>query len=276
MGYELNDFQTDVLDSSRNQPVVVDFWAEWCGPCRTLGPILDKLAEEAEGEWKLVKVDTEQHPELAMQYNVRGIPSVKMFYQEEVIAEFSGAQPEKRVRKWLEDNLPESSDSSSEWRDKLNEYLAQGKRSDARDLLQQYWNESKATDEMKVQMALLLLPDEINKARKIFEEMDENDRASHLLEEQVVDTIASLNEILEGTRTFNYEAKGAADYYQGIQALFEHRFEDALTHFINALSVNKELDKEGPRKAALAIFSLLTDRHPLTGKFRRRFSMALY
>ena len=89
-------------------------------------------------------------------------------------------------------------------------------------------------------------------------------------------TMHRLEEILDGDRTFDYEAKGAADYYQGIRALFEHRFEDALSHFINALSVNKELDNDGPRKAALAIFSILSERHPLTNKYQRRFSMALY
>ena len=279
MSHDVQDFQSDVLDASRNKPVVVDFWADWCGPCKTLGPVLDKLAEEAEGRWTLVKVDTDQNPDLAMNFNVRGIPSVKMFHNGEVIAEFSGAQPEPRVRQWLQDNLPESSygTGGADWQETVNEYLANGQRSDALDALRQWMEqEGQASTSMKVDMALLVLPDEIEKARKLFGELDEQDRASYMMEESAITTIAGLKEILEGDRNFDYEAKGAADYYQGIRALFEHRFEDALTHFINALSVNKELDNDGPRQAVLAIFSILSERHPLTNKYQRRFSMALY
>ena len=106
MNHDLADFQTDVLDRSQRTPVLVDFWAAWCGPCKMLGPVLEKLATEAGDRWVLVKIDTEAHPELAAQFGIRGIPDVKLFHHGAVVAEFSGARPEPQLRAWLAENLP--------------------------------------------------------------------------------------------------------------------------------------------------------------------------
>lgn len=97
-----SDFEYEVLSYSQNVPVVVDFWAEWCQPCKTLGPMLERLTQEANGAFRLARVDVDANPNLALRYGVRSIPTVKAISQGQVVADFAGLQPEMRVREFLE------------------------------------------------------------------------------------------------------------------------------------------------------------------------------
>jgi putative thioredoxin len=102
-------FHNEVVDASSDKPVLVDFWAPWCGPCRALGPVLEQVADETDGRVKVVKVNTDENQDLAQQFQIRSIPAVKLFRGGRVVDEFVGAQPLARVRAFLEPHLPRAS-----------------------------------------------------------------------------------------------------------------------------------------------------------------------
>ena len=99
------DFEKEVIEKSKTTPVLVDFWASWCGPCMMLGPTLEKIAKEYEGKMILAKAATDDNKDAATKYGVMSIPAVKLFKDGEVVDEFVGAQPEAKIKEWLDQKL---------------------------------------------------------------------------------------------------------------------------------------------------------------------------
>lgn len=260
------NFQREVIEQSFLKPVLVDFWAPWCGPCRVLGPILDQIAEEHKDRFVLVKVNTEEQPELAQQYRIMGIPNVKLFVKGKVVNEFSGALPRQAILKWLDENIP------SEAAQELKEILATEQEIPDQSLIERlrtFVQKHPSYDEAKVALARHLVfhtPDEA-------EALVAHIRPGHELWEKAEDirTLAQLMRLDEPTTT-----QAATLLVQAREALSARQIEKAIQLLIDATSADKACCDELPRKAGIALFRTLGNEHELTRKYRRMFDMVLW
>ena len=100
-----NDFDEKVIEKSKEKPVIVDFYADWCGPCQMLAPIMEKIEKEYKGKAVFVKLNTDNNPAASQKYGISGIPAVKLFKNGEVVDEFIGLQSEDMIKQWLKKNL---------------------------------------------------------------------------------------------------------------------------------------------------------------------------
>lgn len=270
MAYEIEDFQSDVIEASEETPVVVDFWAPWCGPCRQLSPVLESLAEAAD-DWTLAKVNVDDNQEAAQAYGVRGIPAVKLFADGEVVGEFTGAKPKHTIEKWLEENLPSEEKSRIE---EAKAELEDGNHEEAEQLLWPVLEKNPDHDEAQVHMARALAFKDPTRAQALADAAEVADPTLRQIRESV-QTLARLLEMADDPSALpDGDAKDT--YVAGIQALADQDFDAALDHFIDVVRTNRNYDEDGARKACIALFTLLGEEHPVTQDHRRTFDMALY
>lgn len=268
MNHEVKDFQKDVIEKSFDKPVLVDFWAEWCAPCRMIGPVLEKLAEENKDNWDLVKVDTEKNQQIAMKYGVRGIPNVKMFRNGEVINEFTGALPESAIKEWLGKSIPSKFSDQIEHAKIL---LKKGNNSDAKVLLEEIHKGDINNSDVKVLLAKILLFDDFKEAIRLVQNVDGNSDNIQLGE-----AISTLAELLSRESQSFSSSDVTELYISAIEDIRRQNFDSALENFIEVIRTDRDYDNDGARKACIAIFKFLGEENEITLKHRRDFGSALY
>lgn len=269
MDFEVQDFEKDVIEASREIPVLVDFWAPWCGPCRVLGPVLERLAEAADENWHLVKVNTDQNPDVSASYGIRGIPAVKLFVDGEVVDEFTGALPEYAVKQWLEKALPSETKALI---DQSELAIAENDLATARKLLESVLELEPKNSKARVLLAQIVAFDDPERARELVAG-SAFAGPGYIQIEEAVGTIARL---LGTSLTELPEADVRETYVNAIDALADRDFDEALKRFIEVIRKDRYYDDDGARKACVALFTLLGNEHPAVRAFRRRFDMALY
>lgn len=269
MPLDVTDFQTEVLDASKDTPILVDFWAPWCGPCRTLGPVLEKLDAEADGAWKLAKVNTDQMPEVSAQYGIRGIPAVKMIVDGEVVDEFTGALPEYAVKQWLEKALPSETAGLLV---RAEEALLAGDISDAEALLESVLEGEGTNPAASALLARLVVFRDPQRALKLAAN-GMSGEATHVQTAEAVRALVTAMETSEADLPIEDGAEHAA---RALGSLRAQDMETTVQSLLALLQTNRYYFDDFARKTGVALFNVLGPDHEVTRKHRRTFDMWLY
>ncbi|MGB9668753.1 MAG: thioredoxin [Anaerolineales bacterium] len=264
------DFQYKVLEHSYQSPVVVDFWAEWCSPCKILTPILEKLAIEAQGAFRLAKINVDQNSNLSVRMGVHSIPHVKAIKNGQMVGEFVGIQPEARIREFIKNIIPNPADL---WIEKGDHFYQIGDFNEAASAYRQALDIQPENSRALLGLAKSLIrQNKFEKAKEILQSFPASKEYvsaeiilplvnALLAPQQPEDTIEDVNE---------------AAYVHGLRLIKKGNYFAALDGFLEILRQDKHFHHDQLKNVILGILEILGDEHPDTRYYRQELASILF
>jgi len=273
------NFSSQVIEASHQQPVLVDFWATWCGPCQSLMPILEQLAQSYQGKFLLAKVEIDSQQGLASQFGVRSVPTVKLVKNGQIVDEFTGALPESQIRTFLDKHIENESDQL------MQQALMLYQQGDSEAALSQMGQILLAhpdnLNNKLIYTNILLREQHVDEAKKLLDslsaEASDNPQVQAMQAQlefiHIVDNapdMASLQQQLADNPD-NSEAR----YQLSAHAILQGQFDIAFEQLLEVVKRDRQFQDDAGRKALLKLFDLLGDKHELVSSYRRKLAMAL-
>jgi putative thioredoxin len=276
----LSSFERDVIEASMEVPVLVDFWAPWCGPCKTLGPMLERLEREYGGRWKLVKVNSDINPELVASFNLKSIPYAVAFVDGNAVAQFMGAQPEAYVRAFLDRIIPNPGQLEHR---AAREAMVLGQHSVAEDLLKNAIALDPANDGARIDMIRLLLDrGDIGNARAHFALLSpraeqQSNYSTVKARMDAVEMAATLPpaDVLE--RRVRIDGNDLRARLELAELHIAHQeYAPALEQLLEIARRDRAFDDDIGRRKMVEVFDIAADQAELVAEYRGKLSAILF
>ena len=268
-------FAEAVLGESKNRPVVVDFWADWCGPCRVLSPIIEAVAGEFGEDVLLAKLDTDRNPRTSAAYGIQAIPSVKAFVDGEVANEFAGALPEEHVRAFFAQLVTSPAEmAAAEAEGMAASGDLAGAEARYRELLEE---EADNADALTGLAAILLERGDREEAEELLESAGNDRRAKALRHHIFLADFAGRHEAAELEQEARLDPSDPrARYRWGVMLAAFDRYEEALDELLESVRIDRRFADDAARKAVLAVFDILGLESTLVREYQRRLTQLLF
>ena len=276
----MQNFQNLVLENSINKPVLVDFWADWCQPCQTIMPMLAKLAEEYDGKFELAKVNADEEQELAAHFGIKSLPTMKLFYQGQIVDERMGAVPESDVRAMIDKHIVSESDQLVQ---AAMMAYQQGHTAQALEVLNNALAEDPDNAELKVTIAQMVYGEgDSESAVALLDSLDSEGsnldaaiklRAEIKLGEQLAD-LPDLGEIEQRLAQNPTDLDALLQKSRHLTA--QGDYDNAMECLLTIIRTDRSFEDDAGRTSLLELFDLLGGEHPSVQKYRRKLFTLLH